>query len=160
MKYCILTLTILNSLALIFLYRKKNQNNPQLCLFTIINKFKIKISAMQLETQAFVNSILGLIDKKTGEAVPATFSNVVLTSSDTTIFTADTDVNVDGQIDVVGVAEGEGTLNVKADATYINSLGDEVTTPEEANVTVTITAAPAGANDTELVVTFSAPQKV
>lgn len=158
MKKIMITCFVLTVGAL--LKSKRKRRPPQLIFLTTINNFKIKIHNMQLEKQKFVNSILGLVDKTTQEAISATFSNVVLESSDPSIFTADTDVNADSQIDVVGVSEGEATLNVKADATYVNSLGEEVTTPEEANVTVTITAPPPEANETDLVVTFSDPQKV
>lgn len=114
---------------------------------------------MQLEVKSFVDSTLALVDKATGNAIEATISNPVLTSSDPAIFTTDTDPNNDGIVDIVGIAEGTATLNVKADVAYTDpNTGEAITASKEANVEVTITAPPPGAIDTELIVTFSAPQ--
>lgn len=159
MKYFILLLTLVN---FIILYRVTNRKKKrQLVFTTIINKTKIKILAMQLEKQSFVSTILALIDSDTQEVITSTFSNVVLTSSDPAIFTADTDVNADAQIDIIGVSEGVATLNVKADATYVDAnTGQEITKPEEANVDVTVSAPPPTAQNTDLVVTFTNPQPV
>jgi hypothetical protein len=116
---------------------------------------------MELQKQQFVDSILGLVDHDTQAAIPATFANIVLTSSDPAIFTADTDVNNDGTIDVVGVSEGTATLNVKADVTYTDTHTNlEVTASKEANVPVTVTAPPPTAENVDLVVTFSPAQPV
>lgn len=139
-------------------FKKKKTN---LIFTTIINHFQIKILKMQLETKQFVDSILSLVDHDTQQPIDATFTNVVLTSSDPSIFTADGDVNGDGTVDVVGVAAGSGTLNVKADATYTDSnTKKEVTVNKEANVDVTITEPAPTAENTDLVVTFGAAQPI
>ncbi len=142
-------------------FHRRRPQRTTLILTFFINNYQIKIQTMQLETQQFVDSILGLVDHDTQEAIPATFANIVLTSSDPAIFTADTDVNADGTIDVVGVSEGNATLNVKADVTYTDkNTGKEVTKAKEANVPVTVTLPPPSEENTDLVVTFSTPQPV
>lgn len=149
------------TLLIVFLLKKKKKTRTELIFTIIINHTKIKILAMELQKQEFVNSILGLVDHETQEPIEASFSNVELTSSDTAIFTADTDVNADGTIDVVGVSVGTATLGVKADATYIDkNTGKEVTASKEATIEVTITEPPIDAETTDLVVTFSAPTPV
>jgi len=116
---------------------------------------------MQLQKQEFVNSILGLVDHETQAPIEATFSNIELTSSDTAIFTADSDVDADGTIDIVGVAPGTATLGVKADVKYIDGkTGEEVTASKEATIDVTITEPLIDAETTDLVVSFSAPKPV
>lgn len=140
---------------------RKKKHKTELVFTTIINKFKIKILAMELQTQDFVDSILGLEDSDTKAPIDAIFANVVLTSSDPSIFTADTDVDADGTLDIVGVAEGTATLNVKADATYIDgNTQQSVTASKEANVDVTVTKPAPGAENTDMVVSFGTPKPV
>jgi hypothetical protein len=138
------------------------KHEPQLIFTTVLFNNQIKIlSIMELNTKEFVDSILALEDTDTKAPIDATFANIVLTSSDPTIFTADTDVNADGTIDIVGVAEGTATLNVKADATYIDgNTKQSVTATKEANIPVTVHAPLPGAENTDLVVTFSPAQPV
>lgn len=141
--------------------RRHKRGRTQLVLTTIINKTKIKILAMNLNVKEFVDTNLALIDSDDQTPIEATFDGITLTSSDPNIFTADADVNNDGQVDVVGIAEGEAMLNVKATATYTDkNTGKTVTAGKEANVPVTITAPPPGAENTELVVKFSDAQPV
>lgn len=129
---------------------------------TIINKKQIKIlSIMDLNTQEFVDSILALEDTDTKSPIDATFANIVLTSSDPSIFTCDTDVNADGTLDITGVSEGTATLTVTADATYIDgNTKQSVTANKSATIDVTVHAPLPGAENTDMVVTFSAPTPV
>lgn len=150
-------------LGYLILRRKKRFCiQTRLVLTTIINKTQIKILAMQLNKQQFVDTILALVNSETQEPVAgATFSNIQLASSDPNIFTADTDPNNDGITDVVGVNEGIATLNVKADVNYIDpNTGNGVNASKEANVEVTVQAAPPGAINTDMIVTFSEAQPV
>jgi len=141
--------------------RKKHKHRTQLIFTTIINNYKIKILAMTLNTKEFVDSVLALEDSDTKQSISATFANIVLTSSDPSIFTADTDVNADGTIDIVGVSTGLASLNVKADATYTDSnTGKEVTASKEANIDITVSEPAPGAENTDLVVSFSDPKSV
>lgn len=145
--------------SVFILLRNRKKFRTQLIFTTIINNFQIKIISMQLDKQKFVNTILTLVNSKTQEPVSAQFSNIVLTSSDTSIFTADTDVNNDAIIDVIGVEPGSGTLTVSADATFTDpNTNEEKTVNETAEIQVTITEPPAGAIDTDLVVSFSEAQ--
>jgi hypothetical protein len=138
---------------------KKKQ--PQLIFTAVINKFKFKILTMELQTQDFVDSILALEDTDTHAAIDATFANIVLTSSDPTIFTADSDVDADGTLDIVGIAPGTASLNVKADATYTDANTQQsVTAPKEANVDVTVSKPAPGAENTDMLVTFGTPKPV
>lgn len=115
---------------------------------------------MQLETQKFVDSILSLVDHDTQQPIEgATFSNIILTSSDPLILTADTDVDNDGIVDIAGVSPGEVTLNVKADVAYLDAnTGEQVNATKEANVAITVTKPLPGAQNTDLVVSFTNPQ--
>lgn len=113
---------------------------------------------MELQIKDFVDANLGLVDHDTQAAITATFANIVMTSSDPTIFTVDSDVDTDGTMDVVGVAVGTATLTVSADVSYNDSkTGLDVTANKTVDVPVTITASPESA---DLVVTFSAPKPV
>lgn len=141
--------------------KRRKKFKTDLILITIINKSKLKFITMQLDTQKFVDAMLALVDHATGNPIDATFSNIVLTSSDAAIFTADSDVDADGTIDVVGVSVGDASLNVTADATYTDPNTNEVVTVNKsADVPVTISEPAPGAIETDLVVTFSAPQPV
>jgi len=114
---------------------------------------------MDLNVKEFVDSILALEDTDTKAAINATFANIVLASSDPSIFTCDTDVNADGTLDITGIAEGTATLTVTADATYTDSnTGQSVTASKSATIGVTVHAPLPGAENTDMVVTFSAPQ--
>jgi hypothetical protein len=149
------------TLLIVLSYKKKRKSRTQLIFTTYFHNFKIKILSMQLQKQEFVNSILGLVDHETQAPIEATFSNIELTSSDTAIFTADSDVDADGTIDIVGVAPGTATLGVKADVKYIDGkTGEEVTASKEATIDVTITEPLIDAETTDLVVSFSAPKPV
>lgn len=146
-------------LALILFFKERRRNRrTELIFATIINNFKIKILAMQLDKNTFASTILTLVDHETQEPISdVIFSDTVLTSSDEDVFTV-LDVDADGTADVLGVTEGTATLNVKTKASYVNSLGDSVTTDEEADVEVTVTAPLPGANETDLIITFGPPQ--
>ncbi len=146
-------------ITIFLLKKKRHHSKTQLIFTTIINKSKIKILAMELNAKEFVDSILGLVDHDTQESIDATFANITLGSSDSSIFTTDTDVDADGVLDIVGVSEGTATLTVTADATYTDkNTGKEVTANKTATIDVTVHAALPGAENTDLVVTFSAPK--
>lgn len=143
----------------IFKFCRKRKRKTDLIFTLNIPNFTIKILSMQLEIQKFVDSILGLVDHDTQQPIDATFTNVTLTSSDVNVFTADTDVNNDGTADIAGVAEGSADLKVTADATYIDSnTGQETTQSKEATVSITVTKPLPGAENTDLVVSFTNPQ--
>lgn len=134
---------------------KKRKQRTKLILVTIINKSKIKILAMEFNVKEFVDTNLALVDHDTQAPIDATFANITLTSSDTSVFTCDSDVNADGITDVLGIAEGSATLTVTADATYTDSkTGLVVTGNKSVDVPVTITAPAPTAENTDLVVTF------
>lgn len=127
---------------------------------TIINNKQIKILKIMptLDLKTFVDTVLALEDTDTKAPITATFANVVLTSSDPTIFTADTDANADGTIDIVGVAAGTATLTVTADASYTDgNTGKAVTANKSATIDVTVTAPLPGDENTDMIVSFSAP---
>lgn len=160
----VVILIIILILTVLFLISKKKRSKKtkkktKLIFTTIINKTQIKILAMQLDTQEFVDAMLALENSADQSKVDATFANIVLTSSDPTIFTADTDVNADGTLDIVGVAVGTASLHVAADATYTDPNTQAVITANKtADIAVTISAPPPGAINTDLVVTFDTPQ--
>jgi len=158
MKYAIVISSIAILGLILFFKERRRKRRTQLIFTTIINNSKIKILAMQLDKQTFASTILTLVDHETQEPInDVVFSETVLTSSDESIFTV-TDVDADGTVDILGVSEGSATLNVKTKASYINSIGESVTTDEEADVEVNVTTPPPGANETDLVVTFGPPQ--
>lgn len=140
-------------------FRSKKRNT--LIFTTIINKTKIKILSMKLQTKEFVDTLLGLINHDTQKPIDAKFTNIVLLSSNPAIFTASTDINADGKIDIVGVSVGKASLTVTADVTYLDANTSlEVTASKSAVVDVEITAPAPTAENTDLVVTFTAPAPV
>lgn len=143
----------------IFKFCRKRKRKTDLIFTLNIPNFTIKILSMQLEIQKFVDSILGLVDHDTQQPIDATFTNVTLTSSDVNILTADTDVNNDGVVDIAGVAPGDVTLDVSADATYTDSnTGQQVTATKTASIGITVTKPLPGAENVDLVVSFTNPQ--
>lgn len=110
---------------------------------------------MKLKPNEFVDSILSLVDTAGNAVTDAVFSNIVLTSSDEAVFTANTDVNSDGQVDIVGVSVGTADLNVSCDVAYTDpATGDPVATSKTATVGITV-ATPANPDDTTLQVSFT-----
>lgn len=158
-----LGIAIYRLFEVIYNTRPRHQKT-QLVFTTIINKqFKIKILSMALPINDYLDANLALLDHETQQAITdAVFSNIFMTSSDTSIFTADTDVDGDGVNDVVGVAEGTATLTVVADVTYTsNTTNQQVTeTGKTVSIDVTVTPAEVGAETTDLVVTLSNPKIV
>ncbi len=146
------------------LYHTINKrHSPRLIFTTIINNHQIKILKIMptLDSKQFVEEILALENTDTKAAISATFANVKLLSSDVSIFTCDTDVNADGTLDIVGIAPGTATLTVTADATYTDAnTGQPVTASKSATVDVTVNKPLPGAENTDLVVTFSDPKAV
>lgn len=112
--------------------------------------------AAQLNVNELLVGTLGLVNHATGEAITATFANVSVSSSDTTIFT--TTLDGSGNVDVDGVAVGTGLLSVTADATYVDpATGSTVTFTKL--VTISVTVSPA-ATATDLVVNFGTPTPI
>lgn len=114
------------------------------------------IMAAQLNVQELLVGTLGLINHATGEAITATFTNVSVSSSDTTIFSASLDGS--GLVDVTGVAVGTGTLSISADATYIDP-GSGATVIFTKLLVVSVTVSPS-ATATDLVIAFGTPTPV
>ena len=113
---------------------------------------------MQITTKQFTDANLALVDHATLNTITATFANVVLTSSDESIFTATSDVNGDGVLDIVPVNPGTATLTATADASYTDAnTGQPVTVNKGATIEVTVTA-PVEGQLTDLVLTLSDPQ--
>lgn len=143
------------------LHKDMCYQKTRLIFTALILNYKIKILKMELLKQQFADTILKIVDHATGAPIDATFENVVLESSDPAVFTCTNDVNNDGKVDVVGVAEGTATLNVSVDATYIDgNTGQSVTKTKTASLQVTVSAPPPEAQSTDLVVTFTAPEAV
>jgi hypothetical protein len=137
-----------------FFHRRHHKH--RLVLTTFINNFQIQVMSLTLAANQSSVGTLGLVDNTTGAAVSATFANVQAVPSDATLFSAT--VNADGTITVAGIAAGQGTLSVSADATYTDSnTGQSVTNNETATIGVLVNAvvSPEGVS---LVVTFSTPQ--
>ena len=115
--------------------------------------------SVSLQVKQFAVGVFGIVKHDDGTPITATFANETFTSSDPTIFTAVVDPS-DGPdtavLDVDGVAPGDATLHVEADATYTDpGTGQVVTKHKAADIPVTITA---GETDTDLVVNFGQPQ--
>lgn len=117
---------------------------------------------MKINQQEFANARLGLVDSETKLPVEgATFADISLRSSDEGIFTVSTDVNADGELDVVGVAPGEAKLFAKATVSYTDANTNQpVTKVVETAVDVVVSEPAPDAQSTELVVTFTEPAKV
>ena len=110
---------------------------------------------MKLKPNEFVDSILSLVDSSQNPVTDAVFSNIVLASSDEAVFTTSTDVNSDGQVDIVGVSVGTADLNVSCDVAYTDpATQEQVNTSKTATVNITV-AMPADPNATTLVVSFT-----
>ncbi len=153
--FILILMTITATNVYIYKCRKHKKTQTFLILTTFYNNYQIKIQTMKLKPNEFVDSILQLVDKAQNPVTGATFSNIVLTSSDEAVFTTNTDVNSDGQVDIVGVAIGTADLNVTCDVSYTDpSTGDSVSTSKTATVNITV-AASANPDDTTLVVSFT-----
>lgn len=156
-----------NSIALIYLLSKEDRKHHRQKTDLIFTEYlnnsssKIKLLTMGLPIKQWLDANITLVDHETQQPISASFSNINQTSSDPSIFTADTDVNSDSYNDIVGIAEGTGLLTVEADATYIDSnTNQEVTAHKTATIDVEVTAAPPDAEATDLVITLSNPQVV
>ena len=136
---------------LVLFFRKRTKTS----LFLLIHNKKT--NKMRLDKKTFVDAQLALFKAGTEEQIDATFSNVVLTSSDSSIFTADTDVDSDGTIDIVGVSVGTAILTVAADAEWLDN-GETVKQPKTVDVEITVEAPIPG--ETDLQVSFSAAKPV
>jgi hypothetical protein len=141
----------------------KRKRKPTLIFTTIINNKQIKILKIMptLDLKTFVDTVLALEDTDTKAPITATFANIAMTSSDTSIFTADSDVNADGTVDIVGVAAGTATLTVTADASYTDgNTGKAVTANKSATIDVTVSEPLPGDENTDMIVSFGAPSPV
>jgi len=120
----------------------------------------IKIEGIIMSAQLNVNELLvgtlGLVDHATQQPITATFTNVSVSSSDTSIFTASLDGS--GNVDVDGISAGSGTLSISADATYVDPATQATVTFTKV-LTVSVTVSPA-TTATDLVVTFGTPQPI
>jgi len=150
------------SLLFLYCFRKKRlhpQKTSLVCV-TIINNFKIKILSMQLKKQQFADTQLALVETDTQAPIAATFSEIEITSEDTSIVSIG-DVNADGILDVIGVAPGTTNITVKAKASYFDTnLGKDNVVDKSKSVSVTVSAPPPEAQSTELLVTFTDPADV
>ena len=109
-----------------------------------------------MKVKEILEAKLGLINKADGQLIEATFSGITLSSSDTSILTADTDADADGETDIVGVAPGTATLHIEAVARYIDpNTSQEVVAGKSADVELVVTPADPEAADTALVVSFA-----
>jgi hypothetical protein len=151
----VIPLLIFCTVALLVIVYRSRPRKTKLFLYTIINHFKIQIMALSIDKNKFANTHLALKETESGDPVEATFTDIVLTSSDESIVTCNEDTDSDGNVDVKGIAVGEASVNVSATASYTNSNGDVVSESKTASVAVTVTQ-PA-ADGTELVVSFTAP---
>lgn len=149
------TVFILAVIILISVAWLSKSHKTKLVIYTIINHFKIQIMALSLNKNEFVNTHLALKDSVTGDPIEATFTDIVLTSSDESIVTCNTDTDNDGNVDVKGINPGEASINVSALALYTNSNNDPVS--ETKTVSVPVTVSQPAADETELVVSFTAP---
>ena len=146
---------LLIGVILFLILRPKRNKKTQLILTTFINNYQIKILTMKLKPNEFVDSILSLVDSSQNPVTDAVFSNIVLASSDEAVFTTSTDVNSDGQVDIVGVSVGTADLNVSCDVAYTDpATQEQVNTSKTATVNITV-AMPADPNATTLVVSFT-----
>lgn len=135
----------------------RRRRKTEIILTTTINKTKVKILTMELLLKDFVDVNLALVDHDTQKAITATFSNIVLTSSDVTIFTTGVDA-ANKSADITGVKEGTASLNVTADVEYTDSNTQlDVKGSKSVDIPVTITAPAPTAENTDLVVTFGTP---
>ena len=112
--------------------------------------------AAQLNVNELLVGTLGLVDHATQQPIAATFANVSVSSSDTSIFT--TNLDASGNVDVDGVAVGTGTLSISADATYVDPATQATVTFTKI-LTVSVTVSPAN-TATDLVVNFGTPQPI
>jgi hypothetical protein len=137
----------------------KRHTKVALVLLTIHYK-QLKIEGIIMAAQLNVNEMLvgtlGLIDHATQQPIPATFGNVSVSSSDTSIFTTNLDNN--GNVDVDGIAVGTGTLTISADATYTDPATQATVTFTKI-LTVSVTVSPAN-TPTDLVISFGTPQPI
>jgi hypothetical protein len=151
----ILIFLIVTGITYIIIAWLARPHKTKLFFITIINHFKIQIMSVSINKNEFVNTHLALKDSVTGDPVTATFTDIVLTSSDEAIVTCNTDADNDGNVDVKGISVGEASVNVSATASYTNSNGDPVSESKTASVAVTVTQPTA--DGTELEVSFTPP---
>lgn len=164
----LLLLIILDSITSFFYFEaqlkkcKRKKREVQMIFTSFINGYQIqilKVFIMQLTKKAFTDANLALKDSDTGNPIEATFGDLQMSSSDTGIFTADSDVDGDGTIDIVGVGVGSADLTVSASVSYQDPKnGQQVNITKTTVITVTVEAGE-GAN-TEMVVTLSDPKPV
>ena len=115
----------------------------------------------KVNVKEFLTGTLGIVNHETQEAIPATFANESFASADEGIATVALDP-ADGPdnaiLDFKGIAEGETTLNIEVDATYVDpATGETVTKHKSVVVTMTVTK-PVEETETDLVVTFGPAQ--
>lgn len=155
------TLTIIHLLNLYYYKKKKKPTHQrtELTLTTTINKYKIKILSMSFNVKQWADANLSLIDSDTQQPVTATFDNITMVSSNPEVATVDTDVDGDGHDDIVGIAAGATNITFEADATYIDSVSGQSTTQHKTvDLRAEITTPSPTSENTELVVTLTAPQ--
>lgn len=151
-KYLIIAAIVL---AILVLLPKKRTKTSLRVFFFINNQFK-PLKFMKLNVQQFVNAKLGLIDSDTKEVIETQFENIQLSSSDEAVFTVSTDVNADGELDLVGIAPGTADLKVEAVAKYTDkNTNQPVVAGKDATVSITVSQPEPGAENTELVVSFT-----
>ena len=139
---------------------KKKNKKTELIFVTKINHSIIKILKMEIIVKDFADTHLALVDHLTQAPIVATISNIVLLSSDPTIFATGTDV-VSGLADIIGVAIGAASLKVTADVEYTDILTNLlVKGSKSADVPVTVTAPLPTAENTDLIVTFGTPAPI
>lgn len=111
---------------------------------------------MKLKKQQFVEAQLGLVDAETEQPIEATFSDVVLTSSDETIFIIK-DADGDGDPDLEGIGSGSAKLKVGAVATWFDKNGDKHVDGKEAEVDILVEF---DTQNAKLVVSFTDPANI
>lgn len=153
-----ITIFLVFTVAYILLYKKNPKYrykhvyySPQkvkayIVLFINYNDHYFLISktltTMELPVNNFANILLSLVDSDTNEPITsAVFSNVSLSSSDSSILTCDIDMDGDGKPDAVGIAEGTAVISMSASVTYTDkNTGQSITTTVTSALTVNVTA--------------------
>lgn len=136
----------------------KHHRKVELVFTTLINNFKIRIMALQLNAGQFSLGTLALIDSDTNNAVAASFANPVFTGSNDAAFTVSPDSSDPNTARVTAVAAGTGSVSATTDVTYTDSVsGQPITKSLSVSVDVTVVAITAGENVT-LQLNFGAVQ--
>lgn len=86
----------------------------------IILTINSKTNDMQVEQNKWASVTPQLVDHNTQTPIQASFSDIQLESSNSSIFKIE-DVNGDGYQDIVGVSLGVAVLKYQTDATYIDA---------------------------------------